>query len=417
METKKIAYLAAFILVAAVASSAFAAGTGAGAKGSGDDPAKQAGNMLSARVQHLSCTIDFSTTVMGDVVNVLPQGAGTLSADIAKLNDDKSRLSALASAGDPKAFDAFVSGTLTPDAKQGVSDVHAARQGFNGENVTNGTRSQLKSEYDAAHSALAACNNGAVGNLLQARIAQFTSQISGWNDKISTFGQKGFDTTAMQAVASGATSSVVAPLQTALASGDEAQMKSALRAYCLGDGCGGDKNASAQPYDYHGYARFALETLQSMVNKAEADPRMANLTAIGVTIDTSKLDDAKQQLDNVRGVLATVGTAKYTAEQDSAIQGGLKQASQDMKDYMQGVKDSMQKARQQRMGARGNMTGNGSRGPGGRNFGNRTGNFTGGPMPGGRNFGNRSAGNGNGMNRAPPTPPAPQPGTEGAQNQ
>ena len=411
METGKSAYLAALIIVAALAATAFAAGPiGSAAGGDG------AGNMLSARVQHLSCSIDFSVTVMGDVANAVPQSSGALGADASKLDADKAQLSSLAAGGDPKAFDDFVKGTLTPDAKQGVSDLHAARQGFKDENVTNGTRAQLKGEYDAAQSTFASCNNGAVGALLQARITQFTSEIGKWDGKISTFGQKGFDTTAMQAVADGATSSVVAPLQAALASGNDAQMKAALQTYCLGDGCDGGKNASTQPYDYHGYARMALETLQSMVNKAEADPRLENLTAAGMAIDTSKLDDAKAQLDNVRAMLATVGTAKYTTDQDTAIQSGLKQAMQDIKDYMQGVKDSMQKFRQQRAAARGNMTGgfNGSRGMGGRNFGNRSGNFTGGPGAGGRNFGNRTIG---GRMPGSGIPPVPQPGAAGSQNQ
>ena len=383
MEVKHAACLAVFILVAAMAAPAFAAG-GSGAAMGKTDPAKQDGNMLQARVQHLSCTIDFSTTVMGEVAGAIPGGSSTLASDIAKLNADKSQLSTLASAGDPKAFDDFVSGTLTSDTKQGVSDLHAARQGFKSENITNGTMAQLKSEYDAAHGTLATCNSGAASALLQARISQFTVQISDWDSKISTFGQKGFDIAAMQAVASGATSSVVAPLQSALASGDNTQMKAALQTYCLGDGCGNEKNASIQPYDYHGYARMALETLQAMVNNATNDQRIANLTAAGASIDQSKLDDAKQQLDSVRSTLSTVGTAKYTKEQDQSIQNGLKQASQDMKDYQQGVRDSMKKLRQERAAARGNLTG--------RNFGNRTGNFTGGPGAGGRNFGNRSNG-------------------------
>ena len=391
MERNKMAMMAAFVLIAAMASTAFAAGTGGQDKAG---TAKETGYYLQARAQHLTCTIDFSTTVMNDVVAVLPQGSSTLTADIAKLNADKSQLSTLATAGDPKAFDDFASGTLKSDATQSVSDLHTARQGFGSEGVTNDTRTQLQSEYDAARSTFASCNNGAVGTLLQARITQFTAVISNWNTKIATFGQKGFDTAAMQTVASGGTSNVVSPLQAALQTGDLSQMKTALETYCLGDGCGG-KNANIQEYDYHGYAKIALETLQSVVNKAENDPRMANATAMGLTIDTSKLQDAKAQLDSVRSTLATVGTNKYATEQDTAIWNGLKQASQDVKDYQQGLKDAMQQFRQQmitqRQGARGN----------------RTGNFTGGRGGfGGRNFSNRSGGNGNENGNNAGTPPA-----------
>lgn len=288
MDVKKTAYLA-MILLAVLAVPAFAADAGATTK------AAQPGQFLPARVQHLSCTVDFTTTVMNEVVNAIPGGSSALSADISKLNGDKSQLSSLAAAGDPAAFDSFVDGTLTSDVKQGISDLHSAREGFKDDNITNDTRTQLKSGYDTARSALATCNDGAVSALLQARISQFNAVISGWNSRIATLKQKGFDTTAMQGIASGATGSVVTPLQNALQSVDTAQMKSALQTYCIGDGCGGEKNASIVPYDYHGYAWMSLETLQAEVNKADTDPTVANITAAGVSLDSSKLDDAKQQ--------------------------------------------------------------------------------------------------------------------------
>ena len=130
MELNKTAVAAAFFMFAVLAVSVFAADTGAMAGGDNKDKTKETGYYLQARAQYLSCTIDFSTTVMNSVVNAVPQGSDTLTADIAKLNSDKSQLSSLASAGDPKAFDDFASGTLKSDTKQSVSDLHAARQGL-----------------------------------------------------------------------------------------------------------------------------------------------------------------------------------------------------------------------------------------------------------------------------------------------
>jgi hypothetical protein len=379
MDMRKDTALALFMLVAVLTIPSFAAGPGmtaAGAGPQGTGPAAQTGYFLGARIQHLSCTIDFTTSVMNDVVNAVPQDSSALSADIAKLNGDEAQLSSLASAGNPDAFDSFVSGTLTPDVTQGISDLHAARRGFRGENVTNATLTQLNSGYNTAHSTLTSCNSGAVSTLLQARINQFSATINDWNSRISTLGAKGFDTTAMQGVASGATADVVTPLQNALQSGNEAQMITALQTYCLGDDCNGVNGS--QPYDYHGFAHMALEVLQSEVDKAGTDPLAANLTAAGVSMNSSYLSDATQQLNSVRSTLTAVGTAKYAAGQEQSIDAGLRQASQDLIGYTHSIRQGLQQLRQQRMAERASQAGNytGGRGFGGRYPGNFSGNAT-----------------------------------------
>jgi hypothetical protein len=372
MNARKSAALALFMLVAVLAIPSFAAGTTTAST------ATQTGYFLQAREQHLSCTVDFTSSVMNDVVNAVPQdSSGPLSADISRLNGDESQLSSLASAGDPDAFDSFVTGTLTKDVTQSISDLHAARRGFKGDNITNATLTQLNSGYSTARSTLTSCNDGAVSTLLQARINEFTATISDWNNKISELGAKGFDTTAMQAVASGATTDVVTPLQTALQSGNQAQMVSALQTYCIGDDCNGYNGS--QPYDYHGFAQMALDVLQAEVSKASTDPIVANLTAAGVTIDTGALSDATQQLDGVSSTLASVGTAKYAAGQEQSIESSLKQAAEDLVQYTQSIRQGIQQLRQQRMAERGNRTiGNYT---GGRFGGRYPGNFSGNGTP------------------------------------
>jgi hypothetical protein len=396
MDTRKTSALALLMLVAVLMVPSFAAGLGATA-----GSAMQAGSLLTARVQHLSCTVDFTTTVMNEVASAVPQGSAALTADIAKLNGDESQLSSLASAGDPNAFDSFVSGTLTSDVRQGISDLHAARRGFAGGNVTSQTLAQLESGYSTAHSTLVSCNNGAVSALLQGRINQFTAVINGWNGRISALGAKGFDTAAMQAVASGAASQVVTPLQNALQSGDQAQMEAALQTYCIGDECAGVNGS--QPYDYHGFAQMALATLQAEVSKAGTDPLIANLTAAGITVNSSALSDATQQLDNVSSTLASVGTAKYAAGQDQAIESSLKQAATDLVGFTQALRQDVQQLREQRMAERASRIGNYT----------RNGNYTAGRGVRGGYPGNFSGYHRNGTAYQPPM----QPATAGNQTQ
>lgn len=60
----------------------------------------------------------------------------------------------------------------------------------------------------------------------------------------------------------------------------------------------------------------------------------------------------------MRSTLTGVGTAKYTDAQSQAIESGLKQASEDLKGYLQSVRAGIQQFRLKRIAERGNQTGN-----------------------------------------------------------
>ena len=370
MGLNKAAALGAFIALAVLASSAFAAAAPAAGQANGA--------FLQVRYQQIACRIGFAAAVTNEVAGAIPGGSSQLSADYSGLGNDKSQLSSLASAGDPTAFDSFVSGTLTHDLASDVADLHSARQSFRNFNVSNDTRAQLNSGYQQADSAMGSCEQSAVGALLQARITQFSNAISGWEAKISDYGAKGYDTSAMQSVVDGANSDVISPLQSALSGGDQAQMKAALQTYCLDDACNGPGNSSAGPYNYHGSAHFALATLTAAYNRVAA--MAAN---VSTTVPGDSLGQAQQSLSDASSLLSGVGTAKYAAGQSDAIFGDLKQAQQDINSYVRDLRQAMQQRRQAMMqnrtvgsgSGRGMMPFNGS----GRNF--RGGNIPSPPSP------------------------------------
>jgi len=373
MGSKKTLFFAAFVLLSvfsAFVMAAVASPDKVGGQGEGQ------GLLLGAREQQLGCRVDFESSVTKDVASALPSNSQLIS-DSAKLGSDKSQLASLASAGDANAFESFVQGTLVPDMKSNAANLRAARGSFKDNNVTNETRQKLKADFDSYSATMKTCEQSAISAVLQARINQYENDLDSWNSKITNRSGKGFSTSDMQQVISGA-SAVLDPLKAALSSGDSAKMKSALQTYCLRDACDGDKNASIAPYNYHLAARMAIALADAEYSRAAA--LSANVTGV----PTTSLDSAKQKIDDAKSILAQVGTAKYSGGEDEQITSDLKQAAQDLRDYAQSVRAFIQ---QQRQNARGNRTAAG---------GNRTGaggNRTGGAGPASGRF-NRTGANG-----------------------
>jgi|GEM_PF-5888894 len=397
------AALASVFIAAVLVASVFAADNPALGQGKGEGKEKDSGNgyFLQAKEQHLDCRIDFTATVITDISTAVPSAAAQLSAVKDRLAADKAHLSTLSAGNNSQAIDAFAKGQLTADMKAAADALSLARKDYGQYNVTNATRTGLKSKYDAARAAMASCKDASTGALLKARINQFSDDIAKWDEKITALGKNGYGTTALQAVSSGAKASVVAPMQSALSSGDVSQMNTAVKAYCLGDGCGA-KDANITPYDYHGYAKMALETLQATISKVESRNNTLNLS-----VNSSKLDEAKAKLGTVRSALSQAGTGRYGTGQDTQIWESLQTAQKDIREYAQEMKQAMDAKRQQMQAERAARQGNMSR-----NFtgqGNRTlnRNFTGQSMGNrtGRNFNGQGNGfpraNGSGMPRGP----------------
>ncbi len=317
MEMKKTAALAAICLFAVLSASLFADSSPGATPGKG--AAK--GIFLQARATRLSCRIDQATSLLDDIVAKVPPAADALSQPSTALKNDKSQLSTLASAGDPSAFNSFVSGALKADTQSAVKAVGDVLKDFKGYNVSKEDRASLRDDRKSFKGTAQQCEQGAAVQIGQARLEQYNDYISKWQATATKLGQKGVGTSGMQSVIDGAKSSIIAPLQSAISSGDANQTAAALRTYCIGNGCGG---TNGQEYDYHGFAKFDLARLQAMVAKLQS----GNTSGTG-------LDAVSQELSIVQSTLSTVGTAKYTPDQSKAVWGGLKQAAGDLKSYLQ----------------------------------------------------------------------------------
>lgn len=329
----KVPVLAALFLFAVLAVSAFAApaladrglGIAKGKLKEGGDVANAVDKALDpyyleTRAAHLVCRIDFTTAVIDNVVAKVPETSGALSGHSATLKGDKTQLESLAESGDREGFNSFVSGTVKPDMADAIKALAKERRNYKSYNLTNDTIASLHEDYKAANEQMKECEKGSVVKLGQARIRQYNAIIGVWQTTTGKLGEKGVSTAAMQGVIDGAESNVIAPLQSAVDSGDSEQVKAALRTFCLGNGCEGSGDAA--PQNYHGFAKINLERLQAIKDK------------LAESADSSKLDEAQQKFDIARSTLAAVGGNKYTEEQQKAVWDNLKEAGKLIRDYM-----------------------------------------------------------------------------------
>ncbi len=127
---------------------------------------------------------------------------------------------------------------------------------------------------------------------------------------IANMSRAGIDTSGMESVVAGARSSIVSPLESAVASGDSAQVSNELKTKCLLNGTS---------YSYHYGAKMDLETLKATTKKIE---KIVTKAGYG-----TQIEEVNTHLANAESALASVGTNPYTKDQKEYIYGELQSAS------------------------------------------------------------------------------------------
>ena len=278
------------------------------------------GKYLDVRGEHLACRLDFTAAIVDDVISAVPEASGSLSGISSELADDKSQLAALSVGDDAVAFNSFVSGTIRPDMTEAIRLLAQERRNYRDYGFDNETTAQLRNSYQVALQGMKDCEKGAVGSLGQSRIDHYNSIIAQWQSTTDSLATKNVSVSAIQAVIDGAKTSVIIPLQNAVATGDSEQIKSALNTYCLGNGCEGGNGTS--PQNYHGFAKINLERLQAIKNKLESSGT------------STYLSQAQGELDLVRSTLSSVGSAKMDSSQEQSIWENLRDAARLIRDHI-----------------------------------------------------------------------------------
>jgi archaellum component FlaF (FlaF/FlaG flagellin family) len=184
-----------------------------------------------------------------------------------------------------------------------------------------GNASTAKAAIDQARDAANGSRiNNAYVQVGNQRLTDYNSLLSKEDAQIANLGSKGFDVSGLQAVENGARSSVVAPLQAAVNTGDGATIKAQLKSTSLDN---------AMPYSYHYSAKINLERLTTVNNKL--------LTLVNNSTIRGQLSDVSSKLSAVRSQLDAIGTSPYTGSQKDDVWNGLKAASQEMKTAIQEI--------------------------------------------------------------------------------
>jgi hypothetical protein len=309
MKKIGITFAMAVLLMAAMAAPSFA-----------QDANAYEQQILQARYDSVSARVGFTTGVMADIVSLIPQASDLLDPQIEKLNSDLATLSGYVAAVDNNGFNSYVCGTINPDLQAAHQAMAEARTHYREWGVTPQTRQELKVKYDARKATFDAQMQQVTLQLGNIRLTHYNDAVARANDQMSRLSAKGVDVTGVQGVVDGAQSSVIAPLQSAVASGSPEAVRAELKDKCLGNGA---------PYSYHFWARKDIQ-VTSAISANIAD----SATGAGYG---DELADVNAKIEAAQSTLESVGTSPYTAGQQDTIWNNLKSAAEGLKNIIKGL--------------------------------------------------------------------------------
>jgi hypothetical protein len=269
--------------------------------------------LLQARYDSVNARVGFTTGVMADIVSLVPQ-ASDLNANIDKLNADLSTLGGYVSAVDTSGFNSFVTGTINPDLRAADGAMVADRLHYREWNVTLSTRQELRSKYDVRKATFDAQVQAVTVELGNIRLSNYNAAVTKANDQMTKLSAKGVDVSGIQGVVSAGQSSVIMPLQAAIASGNAESVKAELKGKSLGNGA---------PYSFHFWAKKDIASTGAISAKIAA-----NATAAGYG---DQVADVNAKIAAAQSALDATGTNPYTAEQKGSVWDNLKAAAEGLK--------------------------------------------------------------------------------------
>lgn len=272
----------------------------------------------SAELQAAASNVVCRTAMINSVISSISPLAGgsSLSDYSAKLSSDLSQLQSYASSGDKDSFKSYLSGSYDSDyiaAKGAIQDWRKTP----GKNVSAADRKNLMNAYSSALQTFQSCHKDSLKIYGDGRVTSFTSQLDSYQKKADDLKAKGVDTSALNKIIQDARAQIVTPLQTALsAATDGNQIETALKGYCLFDGCKDGAN-------FHLAAKFAIGELNIAV------ARVSNATWAGNF--TSQIAQVNSDISAANSALISVGTNKYLPDQEKTVWDSIKAARDALK--------------------------------------------------------------------------------------
>lgn len=209
---------------------------------------------LEARLTRLTCKINFAMSQVDIFAENVPS-APDLSSHKEKLSSDLTALQGYAQQGDVSGFNIFVSGTFKQDMQSATTELNNAKGKLNtyGFSIT-----QLRSvllEFKSNREDYTKCLSSAVLSVAQKNLDYIKYWITTKETVVTTMTEKGYDTSEMQTILNSVKTNVIAPLETAVATGDSEKILQATK--------------DARSKYLHSWARFNISHLNQYVNRLE----------------------------------------------------------------------------------------------------------------------------------------------------
>ena len=286
---------------------------------------------LAIRADRISCTVNFHTSVISDIAAKIPQASG-LGTWTAKLQNDESQLKTLASGSDHKAFEDFVKDILRQDLKQADAAVRDARKDFKNYNVSKEVRQSLKDSFKTDQQTFRDCVRQNDLKVAERRADYYSKALDKRQGQVDKLSKRNISTADLSALISQARATIVTPLENAAKSGDAGQAASALKQYCLWNGCRNGTN-------FHFAAKFEQARLSALLAKITP---IAN--AKGLSSDVTAV---QTQLDASKNALSAVGNSDYGPGQRDQVWNSLKSAAEAFKKLVSDLRNASHENKKQ----------------------------------------------------------------------
>ena len=297
-SNNRAAFALTFLAIIAFANTAFAQNLTANQ------------TLLQAAVINAQCKTNFTTAYIGEVTAVVPS-LSSLGQYSTTLQSYTSSLSSLAAAGNVTAFRGYLRGTYDTELNSIAKNVSAS---IRSANLTANVIDGLRQNYNVTLANYKSCNIDSSKGYALKKLEFFNDSIRNYQDRANDLASKGLNASALDLMIQNAQSQIVAPFAAAIGQASNAsQIRAALDAYCLFDGCRNGTN-------FHLAAHFSLQSLTAQLNYLENDKN----------VSASSLGGAQGRLNNASSMLLAVGTKAYANGQANVIFGNLSAASKAM---------------------------------------------------------------------------------------
>lgn len=273
---------------------------------------------LNARVQSADCRVQFQIAVMSSIQQRVPEAAGGLQANIDQLNADMAQLRTQASNGNASQFNSVMAGAVS-HARNANSQMTQTRNQYRNQNSWRSARSGMMSDYQSANATYNRCADAADVALGEARLNMYQYQYEYWQNVSANLSRKGVNTSEIDALLAQAQNRIQTQLQGAVDSGDPAQVRTALRQYCLGNGCASGSND-------HMLAQLQIARTEAIANYLKPDADAAGQGA--------QIQNVLTICTQAKAQLGSIGTSQYSAGQQAQIWGSIESANDELKGIM-----------------------------------------------------------------------------------